>query len=206
MTSSNLLAAVVGATVLGFTTISKAADPDLAVCRAIGDGAKRLVCYDDLAAKRGSAPKSSATAGPGQWSVQETGSPVDDSKTVVVTLEAMSPIKGTLGQAVVPTMVLRCQQNHTEAYINFDVFLGTEQIAVLTRYDSAPAATTTWTTSTDHKAAFMPSPVAAIHSMKASSKLLVQLTPYSESPVMTTFDLTGADQATKGIRDTCHRK
>lgn len=179
-----------------------AADAELAKCRATTDPAQRLVCYDDVAKQRGAAPTVSTSGGSGSWQVQETVSPVDDSRTVIAGLEG-TPIKDKFGRASKPTMILRCKENSTDAYIAFSDFLGSDDTSVLSRWDEEKAQTSSWSISTDHHAVFFPNAIAAIKKIRTSGKLLVQLTPYSESPVMSTFDLSGAAAATAGISDAC---
>jgi len=85
------------------------------------------------------------------------------------------------------------------------VFLGTDSIKVLTRLDKKKASKKTWSISTDHKAIFAPGGnVGYIKSLIKHDKLLVQLTPYSANPIMTTFDLRGLKEAVTPLRDACH--
>lgn len=178
---------------------------DIATCAAKEADGTRLICYDNLAKKLNvDKPKSKISVGTGKWTVSENTSPIDDSKTVIMRLIAESSV-GSGYKEHLPTMILRCSENKTNAYINIGSFLGSDTIRVLNRLDKNKAITKTWTISTDHKAIFAPgSNVTYIKSLMKHNKLLIQLTPYSESPVMTTFDLRGLKEAVVPLRKACH--
>lgn len=178
---------------------------DIATCVEKETDAARLICYDDIAKKLGvDKPKSKVSVGKGKWIVSESTSAIDDSKTVVMSLDAESSV-GSSYKKSLPTMILRCSENKTNAYINIGSFLGSDTIKVLNRLDKNKAKTKRWSISTDHKAIFAPgSDIKYIKSLIKHDKLLIQLTPYSESPIMTTFDIRGLKEAVVSLRNACH--
>ena len=193
--------------ITGIITLPVMADTtkDIAVCAAKNSDAERLICYDELAKSLNvDKPVSTVTEGRGKWKVIEDVSPIDDSKKVTLMLDAEDIIRGSYSSHR-PTMVLRCSENKTNAYIVMGPFLGTRGINVLSRLDKTKATKRSWSISTDHKAIFAPgSNVQYIKNIMKHDKLLVQLTPYGASPVMTTFDLKGLKEAIKPLREACH--
>lgn len=178
---------------------------DLAICAAKGSDAERLICYDDLAKKLNvDKPKTKLSAGQGKWKVREEVSPIDDSKKVIMTLDAETTI-GHGYREYRPIMYIRCSENKTSLFINTNHYLGLRDIPVLTRLDKDKATTRKWGLSTDNKAIFAPGSNAAYaKSLFNNDSLLIQLTPYNESPVMTTFDIRGLKEAIKPLREACH--
>ena len=142
----------------------------------------------------------------GEWRVSQEVSPVDDSMTVLMKLNAENrvDVKGWGSDyASYPKLVIRCKENKTSVYINYDSFLSTDDMTVLTRFDKNPAKKHSWGVSTDYEAVFAPSGVSWAKKIANASKLFVRLTPYGESPVSATFDLTGSEEAMRPLRATC---
>ena len=190
-----------------FVTTSIFADTtkDIAICANKSTDAERLICYDDLAKSLNvEKPKTTITKGKDKWVVSEDISPVDDSKKVTLMLDAEELIRGSFN-SYKPTMVLRCSENTTNAYVVMGVFLGSDRIKVLSRLDKQKATKRNWGISTDHKAIFAPGGnIKYIKNIMKHDKLLVQMTPYGANTVMTTFDIKGLKEAVKPLRDACH--
>lgn len=179
----------------------------IARCAAIDSPTQRLACFDALATRLGVArPAVTTTTSPGgigTWKVSTETSPIDDSKNVYLMLEAQESIPGLIG-TVRPTLVVRCKERKTEAYIIWGVYLGLEETNVLTRLDEEKATSTTWNISTDNKATFYRgSEIQWLRQLLPHRKLLAQVTPYGESPTMVTFMLTGMTQAMRPLQEAC---
>lgn len=175
---------------------------EVALCAAEANTVKRLECYDNLAVRHDQAPKETVTsaASKGKWITKTNTDPLTDKSVFLALLGAESG-KGTYGDAV--SLFVRCQNNTTEAYINWNSFLGSDGIQVTSRIDKNPAKTSTWDISTDHKASFMPSATATLKSFIGATSFVANLTPYSESPVTAVFDITGAESALEDISKGC---
>lgn len=178
---------------------------EIAKCAAQAADAARLICYDTLAKNLGvDKPKTTSGKGAGKWQVSVEKSPIDDSTNVYMRVQAEAPV-GTGYKRAHPSLFIRCMENNTSSFINWGMFLGTDETRVLTRLDSNAAAERNWSISTDRKAVFRPGDnVAWAQELMRYKKLLVQVTPYGESPVMATFDLTGLSEAIKPLREACH--
>ena len=60
----------------------------------------------------------SVTASPGdKWHLTETRSPIDDSKTEVLQVDAEEQIHGPLGE-ITPTLIVRCKEKKTVVYVD----------------------------------------------------------------------------------------
>jgi type VI secretion system protein VasI len=167
----------------------------------------RLSCFDALAKTLGvSQPRVTAqpaARGTGKWIVRTETSPIDDSKNVYLTLEANETISGMIGWER-PSLVLRCKEKKPVAYIAWNVYLGLESTSILTRLDNEPATTSTWSISTDNKAAFYgDEAMPFIDTLAGHTRLLAQVTPYGEAPALVTFSLSGLNEAAKLLHKAC---
>lgn len=198
------LAFAVVAALIGMRPSYAAVDKDLARCAATENPITRLACYDSLASDRGAAPetKSTASSEAGKWETLTRTDPLTDKSIHLAILEADT---GEGRFRMKPSIVIRCQDNRTEMYINWNDFLGSSPISTTYRLDKEPAQRSGWSLSTDKKAAFFPgSPVPMLKKLINSSTFVANVTPYNESPVTAIFDVTGADKALADIRKGCN--
>jgi type VI secretion system protein VasI len=177
---------------------------DIAKCAAIKPDGARIICFDKISSElKVDAPKTETVSGSGKWVGRIETSPIDDSKNAFLTLIAETPVRKRY-ETTTPMLSLRCKERKLEAYITFNFFLGSESTRVLTRLDKKPSRNASWSISTDHKGVFAPGNIAVfVKELIKADTLLVELTPYSESPVMTTFDVRGLADASKQLQQTC---
>lgn len=185
---------------------AQSATKSLARCAAISSPTARLTCYDGaahrLSVDRPHVDARPAIAGTGKWRVTRKTSPIDDSKNVILALDAEETIPGMVAPAQ-PTLIVRCKEGKTELYIAWEVYLGLDETEVLTRVDDAPASTETWDISTDNSATFRREPTSFIKHLLGHRRLLAQVTPYDANPALVTFELAGLDHAIAPLRQAC---
>ena len=178
-------------------------EKDVMRCAALDNTVERLSCFDTLAESNGLTTKTVPTpsASKGKWSTSTTTDPMTDKSIFIARLNASSG-RGRLGEGI--DLIVRCAKNKTELYINWHSFLGTDSARVTHRTGKSKAQTHTWDVSTDHTSSFYPgSPVTALKEMIKNTSFVANVTPYSESPVTATFDISGADAAFADIRKGC---
>ena len=195
-----------GALLLLSTSLNSWADQtkDIAVCASKGTDATRLICYDSLAVKLGvDKPKTKITKGKGKWTVREDRSQIDDSVNFTLSLSSNEKVRSGYNN-VQPRLYVRCSENKTNVFLTWDLYLGLQQTDMLTRFDKLKASTSSWSLSTNNKAVFVKgSDIDFAKKLMKHKKLLTQITPYGQSPVMTTFNISGLTEAIKPLREAC---
>ena len=145
----------------------------------------------------------------GAWMSQTSTNPLDDSRTVVALLDAVEGVGGLSRDPI--RLIARCQSNETEAYVTWHDFLGdddldnvySERKRVTYRFPPTDAQTEMWNVSTDNDSTFVDRPIPFLRTLVASERLVVQTTPYGESPSTAIFALAGAEATISPIAEEC---
>ena len=139
-----------------------------------------------------------------KWHVTEEQSPMDDSKTVLLTTDSDDQIQGPLG-AVRPSLIVRCKEKKTDLYVVTGLAADVERNSdggpsdshkVGLRLDDAPATYESWTESTDHKALFASDLIWGQQWDSLLKMNVPQVVAYSEGVVELAKKLSGAGTLT----------
>jgi hypothetical protein len=144
-----------------------------------------------------------------QWRSTSDTNPLDDSKTIIASIAAdaqEAPLRNNV------TLMIRCQSNKTELYVDWNDYLGDDSRDVYSdwkrvtvRVGDLPARQQRWGISTDSEATFAPaSAIGLIRQMVNEDRLVLQTTPYNESPVTAVFNLEGMRDAVEPIAEECN--
>lgn len=140
------------------------------------------------------------TTPPNSWRLDTSTSPIDGSTTYILQRDAEDKA-GTGFFASTPTLIIRHKEGRLDFYITFRQYLGSDGTLVTSRLDSSPADESEWSISTDGKAIFCPGNIyETIEQLMANDKLVIRLTPYGESPITATFNLTGLTEALEPMK------
>lgn len=187
-------------------------------CNTIADDAKRLACWDAAFPPQPLVPVSEptsteavSTATKGNWVVDYDKSKIDDSTNVYSHLTSNERVPGRFGDQDYATLNVRCLENTTSAFFVFGgAFVASSEYDsygdVTYRVDERKAVTRKFDESTDNHALGLWNGGASIPFIKQlfdGQKLVVRVTPYNESAIELTFDIAGAEEASKPVRKTC---
>ena len=208
MSSSHRLLLVVSSLWLGAPSFVHAdANTDIARCVAESNSVKRLECFDSMSNRLGLSSPKTSTSTVSKWRVKRETSRIDDSTNVIVSLDADFSISGWPRKTYTPSLILRCKEKRTEAYIvtgmSPQVEYGTDGATVTLRFDKEKATKYHTSKSTDGEALFFGQSVGLIKNMLGHTTLLFEFVPFNSSPAMTTFDLRGLADAVKPLKETC---
>lgn len=184
----------------------------IAACAAQQGELNRLECYDTMARERGldgPQPVAIAATDTGKWVVRKNINPIDDTVIAVASLTADSGVSER-GRPI--SFIARCRSNVTEAYAIWFDYVGDDSRDVYSdwkyvtvRIGDAPAKRQRWSVSSDNEATFAPDWAGALlKQLSGEARMILQLTPYSSSPVTAIFDVSGAKAALAPIAETCN--
>ena len=145
----------------------------------------------------------------GKWRISRSTNPIDDTPTISLHLTADSG-RSRMGNPVV--FIARCQSNTTEAYAIWHDYVGDDSSSpyseykyVTVRLGDQESQRQRWSVSTDNEATFAPDWAGTLlKKMVEVDRMVLQLTPYGESPVTAIFDLTGMRGPLRELADTCN--
>lgn len=142
-----------------------------------------------------------------KWRVSYDISPIDDSRGVTLTLNAETNINGWLTDDVNPSIVIRCKEGKTDAYIYTGMQANVEYNAlganVIMRIDKKPAYKLVASKSTDGEALFLPDAIQQIKKLLLGRELFFQFTPFNSAPQSTKFLIAGLSESITPVRQTC---
>ena len=143
------------------------------------------------------------------WRSRTEKSPIDDSTNVYLWINGNEPIHGWIDKKTA-SLNIRCKENKTEMYINFDMQLssdydrGYRSTKLRLRYDETPALTRRYGLSTNGEAVYVNKAISTIRKMLNHETLLVEVTPFQQGSQTTTFDLNGLSDVIGPLQKACH--
>lgn len=178
---------------------------EIGACATIEDGLARLEAYDALAKKHGVGRK--PVEGRGKWTVQTSVNPLDDSQTVLASLEADTESTIRLQGSLLPQLVVRCKRGDLEIYAITGT--GAEKdgkdgkSTVTLRYDKQTAVDVRMDQSAEGDALFWPDAAANAKLMLGAERLRVAFTPTNAKPAFLQFDLRGFALVHQQLAEAC---
>lgn len=135
----------------------------------------------------------------GPWRVSESESPIDDSKTVTLSLDSTDEAHGWPDKKVRPTLIIRHKEGRLEMYVVTGLATHPEggqmgRATATVRFDKAKALDVTMSTATSNDSLFF-GRKNWIRSVLRHQKMVFRFTPYNSSPQTVSFNLTGVDKA-----------
>lgn len=203
------------------------AETGIAHCAKIGNTKNRLACYDKLANElqqnsvrwdqdaNAASPAAPAArviqgfqpTGYGEWVLREANAS-DGSKDVALAIFTTGRAGGASGGTLRVTLWLRCSDNKTLLYVDWNATVdtgGRSVVRMQTQIDSEPAQETHWARYSNHNITGMYTDRASVDLIKRlfgrsmlEAKLNEKSAAYSAS-----FNVTGLEQAITPLRTAC---
>ncbi len=122
-----------------------------------------------------------------KWKFSLGAPAADGSKSILATLRADAPIASGFGQ-VTPRLVLRYHAGQTLAFVVFDTFLGSGELAAAVTFGGHPPEEQRWRISSDGMIAFIPGDALAfVERLKEVESFSVRIAPHKANPVTVSF-------------------
>ena len=139
------------------------------------------------------------------WQVKKEENKMTDN-TDVVAINRSPDVYMRQGIERSTSMVIRCKENKTEAYLSVSEYMGSDDPVVTVRLDGGKPQKRTWSGAEGGQAAFSPKSVTFIKEMSSHKKMIVGFEPYGSTMQVVEFDLTGIDSVAKEIASACKWK
>jgi len=194
--------------------------PLLYACRVIDEPERRLACYDRAAGRAPDAPEAetaeateptaaSPAGGKPAWATRIDTSQFTDEQTVYLTVRSDRPVACRFGRVEPVTLFVRCLENTTALFLDTHCFLSDIQGYgdVDIRLDEDAMRTLSMAASTDNSALGLwrgGSSIPVVRSLFGKERLIMRFTPFNESPLEATFDITGLETAIDPLRKACN--
>lgn len=181
-------------------------DGDMNKCLSIAANDVRLDCYDNLA-KSISVPVAGLDSSRGKWVHRVERDPMTDFEVSSWRLPAEGDVPGLGGSGVRPILVVQCNNNETELYVDWRRFIAgggvNGDVTITYRVDSHPANKTVWGLSTNREGTFSRNAILSTRVMMSGKNLLISTVPYGDNPISVNFNIDGINQALADVAKRC---
>ena len=141
----------------------------------------------------------------GAWRTSVREDPVTGSTRHFAGLGASNTTEGHIGQPVTPRLNVRCEDNTTEVWINWENYIGGERQPVTLRIGDGESFNVQAGVSTNNESTFIPTPIPSILKPAADADTLAARTiPYGENPQTAIFNVTGMRAALADLAAACN--
>ena len=186
--------------VLSATDIEK----KISACATIEKDDERLKCYDNLSSSQTEQPEEQ-TEPTEAWSINRSESKLDGNQTVTYMTKSLGEVPNSIGVPEKATLILRCKDNATDAYLAWPGNLGTfDDVAVTFKIDDGKIIKERWYPSSGlASAAFAKKPIDFIKKLSEGKQIIFKVSPYNHTAQEAEFAISGADEAMKEISAAC---
>ena len=147
----------------------------------------------------------------GLWTTQVDTSPIDDSKTIYLALDAMDEVTSSWGVEIRPTLVLRCKAGTIDVYLRLKTeyellegpLLSGTWTSLRVRFDNDRHSSVRASLSTDSQSAFFLDSNSIIKQIQDATTLLIEVTPYMTTNQVVTFYTSHLDYHLPELVDAC---
>ena len=183
-------------------------EPGIKACALIESNLDRLSCYDKLSGRTPTVNVNQSAESP--WNVRIETSKLTDLTNVFIQNSSRDDIECGRYSNSPARLVLRCMDNVTTFYVSTDCHLTSSEYnnygQVTYRIDDHPASKIDMVESTSNDSLGLwrgNRAIPFIKKMLGADTLLLQFTPYGQSPVLAEFNISDLDKAIAPLREAC---
>ncbi|WP_252496648.1 type VI secretion system-associated protein TagO [Escherichia coli] len=104
------------------------------------------------------------------------------------------------------SLVLRCSDNKTDAYLSFNDYMGSDNPRITVRLDGGKPVKSAWGGGEGGDSAFAPQPIQFIKTLAKHKKAIFGFEPYGSTMQVVEFDLSEIDKVVEKISQSCNWK
>lgn len=154
-----------------------------------------------------SVPKAAQTPPTGRWEAEIEVSPLDDSRTLYLDLDANTAIWGPNGRSFTPRLTVACKGEEYQAYVFMGMRAETERrrdlVTARLRFDDLEAETVSMIRSQEDDALFFREPREIVGRLRNHDRLVFGFTPADSDIALTSFNLRGLTKAMGPLEEQC---
>ncbi|UBB12341.1 MULTISPECIES: type VI secretion system-associated protein TagO [Pantoea] len=141
----------------------------------------------------------------GNWFFKSQVNKMTDA-TDVVAINGSKDVYTKRGLERNTSLVLRCNENQTDAYLSVYDYLGSGSPRITIRYDGGKPKKSIWQGGERGNSAFAPNAVSFIKELMKHKTAVIGFEPYGSTMQAVEFDLSGVDVMAKKIAEACNWK
>lgn len=163
-----------------------------------------LLCASTVQAQRPARRPAAAAKPAGGWKIDTTRSEMTDELMVILSLDAVNKVQGTLFE-VHPTLAVRCRERDLAVIVSTSAVLDADDdmTPVRLRWGTEPPEEERWSRSTDYTAAFAPDPELFLGELLNFPDLKFEYHPYDATPRVAIFNARGLARHMPKLRAAC---
>ncbi len=161
-----------------------------------------VLCASTAQAQRPARPPAARTTD--AWKVESTRSEMTDELMVILSLDAVNKVQGTLFE-VRPSLAVRCREGELAVIVSTSAVLDAEDdmTPVRLRWGTEPPEEERWSRSTDYTAAFAPNPELFLNELLNVPDLRFEFHPFDAAPRVAIFNARGLSRHIQTLRTAC---
>lgn len=176
-----------------------------AICAKEEGALDRLGCFDLISEEFGlNQKKNRAVVKAGDWRTSQATSEMDDITRYYLSLDAVSDVSIGVYREVRPRLYIACSGASPNVFISWDYYLSVGSVDANFRFDKKRVYKSSWDTIGDKKTMVFPrAGTIFIKRLLEHDRLLVEVEPFSELPVVAEFRIAGLSGYLPAFRKKC---
>ena len=137
--------------------------------------------------------------------IRESTDPLTDEIKYTFALNSTNEVANSIGMADTDALILRCQGNKTDMYIDTAAFVSSDGQSVKVRWNDGAISSQWWSGASGGGALFSAAPITTLNQMATADKFVFSYSPYSKSATSAVFDFTnkGTRADIKKMQEVC---
>jgi hypothetical protein len=137
--------------------------------------------------------------------IRESVDPLTDEIKYTFALYSTNEMRNSVGMADTDNLILRCQGNKTDLYVDTSAFVSSDGQSVKVRWNDGAVSSQWWSGASGGGALFSGAPITMLNQMVTADKFVISYSPYSKATTSAVFDFTnkGTRADIKKMQEVC---
>ncbi len=171
---------------------------DFAACASISSDSDRLACYDTLARREAESDGKEK-----KWFVSSVKYRRGKTQNVFMSMDSLDPVRDASGFIHVPSLCIRCSDQHTAVYIVYGSRLGTGQHEIAEAMDDGSPSADVWKAGPDFSALYREDAINFLKKLMKHKVLKLRILPPNDKMQTVVFPVADLNKAIAPLRKAC---